>query len=79
MSAQLQAGAESFTVPFWSDLPDIEANISTDVLTDVSTPFNISAAAQVVRKSFVNNSWAEMALASDLSGSNALARVQSRD
>jgi hypothetical protein len=44
----------------------------------VSTPFKITAAAQVVRKSFVNNSWAEMALASDLSGSDALARIQSR-
>lgn len=32
MSAQLQAGAQQFTVPFWSDIPDIEADITTDVL-----------------------------------------------
>ncbi|HEY3989073.1 MAG TPA: hypothetical protein VGM02_07235 [Acidobacteriaceae bacterium] len=30
MSSQLQAGAESFTVPFWSDLPDTEADITND-------------------------------------------------
>ena len=30
MDAQLQAGAESFAVPFWSDLPDVEADITSD-------------------------------------------------
>jgi hypothetical protein len=30
MAAQLQAGAEFFTVPFWKDLPDTEANLSSD-------------------------------------------------
>jgi hypothetical protein len=38
MNAQLNAGAESFTVPFWSDLPDIEADITNDDPTVLSTP-----------------------------------------
>jgi hypothetical protein len=25
MDAELQTGAETFTLPFWSDLPDVEA------------------------------------------------------
>ena len=30
MEAPLSAGAESFTVPYWNDLPDVEANITKD-------------------------------------------------
>ncbi len=78
MQAQLNAGAEQFTVPFWSDIPDIEADISTDNAAVLSTPQKISAAAQVVKKSFLHASWSEMSLASELSGSSALERVQSR-
>src|ERR1035437_7979003 len=78
MQAQLQAGAQSFTVPFWADLADVEADITTDVLATLSTPQKISAAAMVVRKSFLHASWSEMSLASELSGSEALVRVQSR-
>jgi hypothetical protein len=78
MEAQLGAGAESFTVPFWADLPDVEADITNDNPAILSTPQKITAAKQVVRKSFVHASWSEMSLASELSGSSALERVQSR-
>jgi hypothetical protein len=78
MASQLQAGAQQFTVPFWSDIPDIEADITTDNASVLSTPQKITAAAQLVRKSFLHQSWSEMSLASELSGSEALARVQSR-
>ena len=43
MAAQLQAGAQQFTVPFWSDIPDIEADITTDNASVLSTPQKISA------------------------------------
>jgi hypothetical protein len=78
MSSQLNAGAESFTVPFWNDLPDVEADITSDDPTILSTPQKISAAKQIVRKSFVHASWSEMSLASELSDSSALERIQSR-
>jgi hypothetical protein len=78
IAAQLQAGAESFTVPFWADLSDTEADITNDDPTDLSTPQKISASKQTVRKSFLHASWSEMSLASELSGSSALARIQSR-
>ena len=78
MASQLQAGAQQFTVPFWSDLADIEADITTDNPAVLSTPQKISAASMLVRKSFLHQSWSEMSLASELSGSEALARVQSR-
>lgn len=78
MQAQLQAGAQSFTVPFWSDIPDTEADITSDDPTVNSTPQKITAAKQVVRKSFLHQSWSEMSLASELSGDSALERIQSR-
>jgi hypothetical protein len=78
IEAQLGAGAQSFTVPFWNDLPDIEADITNDDPTINSTAQKVTASKQIVRKSFVHASWSEMSLASELSGSDALVRVQSR-
>lgn len=78
MAAQLSAGAQSFTVPCWNDLVDTEANISSDDFTVNSVPLKLSTTKQQVRKSFLNQSWSEMNLASELSGSDALARIQDR-
>jgi hypothetical protein len=78
MASQLQAGAQSFTAPCWNDLIDTEANISSDDYTVNSVPLKLSTTKQVVRKSFLNQSWSEMNLASELSGSDALTRIQDR-
>jgi len=75
---QLTAGAESFNVPFWSDLADDEANIASDDPAVDATPKKISGEKQIVRKSFLHQSWSAMNLASELSGSDPVARVQSR-
>ncbi len=78
IAEQLQAGAESFTIPFWADLSDAEADITNDDPTILSTPLKIGASKQTVRKSYLHQSWSEMSLASELSGDSALARIQSR-
>lgn len=79
IEAQIQAGAESFTVPVWNDLDQtIEPNISSDVAADLATPNGVNAYSMIVRKSFLNNFWAEMSFASELAGSSALERIQSR-
>jgi len=78
MQAQLDAGAEFFTVPYWNDLPDTEADITNDNPAILSTPQKVTASKQIVRKSFLHASWSEMSLASELSGSSALERIQSR-
>lgn len=75
---QLQAGAESFKVPFWMDLADDEANLANDDLTTDATPHKLGADKQTVRKCFLHNSWSAMNLASELSGADALARIQDR-
>jgi hypothetical protein len=78
IAAQLSAGAESFTVPFRNDLPDVEADFTNDDPTILSTPQKVSASKQTARKSFLHASWSEMSLASELSGDSALARIQDR-
>jgi hypothetical protein len=75
---QLRAGADSFSVPFWSDLSDDEADIVSDDPAQLSTPRKITAQKQVVRKAYLHASWSAMNLASELSGDNALARIQDR-
>ena len=83
MQDQLQAGAQQFQVPVWGDLTnpdgsDYEPNYSNDNPSQLSVPNKINAHQQVVRKSFMNNSWAATDFASELSGDNALDRIQSR-
>jgi hypothetical protein len=78
MESQVQAGTQAFTVPFWLDLPDTEADITSDDPAVLSTPQKITANKQIVRKSFLHSSWSQMSLASELSGSSALQRIQDR-
>jgi hypothetical protein len=78
ISGQLQAGSTQFTVPVWSDDGESETDVTSDNIAVLSTPLKLTAVPQVVRKSFLHQSWSEMSLASELAGSDALARVQSR-
>ncbi len=78
IAQQLKAGAHSFTVPMWLDLADDEANIANDDPAQKSTPHKIGTDKQIVRKSFLHNSWSAMNLASEIAGSDALGRIQSR-
>lgn len=78
IEAQLTAGADSFNVPFWNDLGDDEANIANDDPDVTATPRKITSEKQIVRKAFLHNSWSAMNLASELSGDDAMTRIQSR-
>jgi hypothetical protein len=78
ISGQLQAGSTQFTVPVWSDDGESETDVTSDNIAVLSTPLKLTTVPQVVRKSFLHQSWSEMSLASELAGSDALARVQSR-
>lgn len=75
---QLQAGADSFTIPFWNDLPNDEADIVNDDPASNSVPSKIGTGKQVVRKAFLHKSWSAMNLASELAGDDANARIESR-
>jgi hypothetical protein len=78
IDANLKAGAESFNVPYWTDLSNDEADIASDDPAVLAITRKLAAGKQIVRKSFLHASWSAMNLASELSGSNALVRIQSR-
>ncbi|MNF53738.1 hypothetical protein D3C84_351390 [compost metagenome] len=75
---QLNAGADSFSVPFWRDLGNEEANIVSDDPTQLATPNKIQTGKQFIRKSFLHQSWSAMNLASELAGADAISRIQAR-
>ncbi|PNS07836.1 major capsid protein [Solilutibacter silvestris] len=78
IDAELMAGSDQFTIPHWNDLPDDEADIISDDPDVLSQPHKVNAGKQVVRKSFLHNSWSTMNLASELSGSDPRARISTR-
>lgn len=78
ISDQLSLGSHSFNVPFWNDLSDDEADIVTDDPDTRSTPKKLGSAKHLIRKSYLHQSWSAMNLASELSGSDAMKRIQTR-
>ncbi|MGA9673067.1 MAG: hypothetical protein WBQ94_27965 [Terracidiphilus sp.] len=78
MAAELAAGSQTFTIPCWNDVGEFEPNYSSDDPAVFSTAQKLTTTKQSVRKAFMNASWSEMSLASELSGDDALARIQDR-
>lgn len=78
INAQLTAGSDAFSVPFWRDLGNDEANVVNDNPASLATPKKIQTGKQFIRKAFLHQSWSAMNLASELAGSDALARIQDR-
>jgi hypothetical protein len=78
IAEQLSAGAEQFTIPFWRDLGEVEADITSDDPTQLAVPQKFSAGRQIVRKSYLHQSWSAMDLASELSGSDPISALQGR-
>jgi hypothetical protein len=84
MEAEVSAGGNTVNVPFWGDLVSpadpggVDPNLSNDVPTALSTPNKITAHNQVVRKSYLNNSWGAMSFAGELAGSDPINRIAER-
>lgn len=84
MQSQLQVCGDIFNIPSWLDLVSpadpsgVDPNISTDNPSNVSTPGNISAVHQLVRKSLLNNSWGAASFAGELAGSDPMRRISER-
>jgi hypothetical protein len=78
IDSHLAMGSNNFNVPFWLDLGENDPDITNDNPAQLSTPLKLTANNQIVRKSFLHQSWSEMNLASELAGADALARIQER-
>ena len=83
MDAQIQQGGHLLNIPSWADLvspadPDgSDPNLSDDQ-THTSTPNKLAAHNQIVRKSYLNNSWGAAAFAGELAGSDPMRRIAAR-
>jgi hypothetical protein len=84
MQAQLGEGGKTLDIPFWGDLVSaadpggVDPNISSDDPASLSTPKKIAALDQVVRKHYLNDSWAAMNFAGDIAGSDPMQRIAER-
>jgi hypothetical protein len=56
IESQLAAGADSFSVPFWNDLSDDEANIVSDDPTQLAVPRKVTVGKHTVRKAYLHAS-----------------------
>src|SRR5665213_1971041 len=59
MASQLANGSNNFTIPFWADTGESEADITSDDPTVLSVPLKITASKQICRKSYLHQSWSE--------------------
>jgi hypothetical protein len=84
MQEKVSTGGNALNIPFWGDLLSpadaggSDPNLSNDNPAQLSTPNKISAHNQVVRVSYMNNSWGAMNFAGELAGSNPMQRIADR-
>ena len=74
-----KAGGKTGTVPFWLDLdPTIEENQSNDDPADFAVPNKLGSSQMSYRKCFINQSYSDMDLVAELSGSDPMQRIRNR-
>jgi hypothetical protein len=78
VSGFLSGGGLTVNIPFWKDLDNTEANISTDNPATASTPRKVDAGRSVAIRQQRNQSWATMDLSGELAGSDPMSRIRSR-
>lgn len=78
LDAKANSGGKVVDVPFWKDLANTEANMSSDDPTQVASPEAIATGDQIARVSYMNKSWSATDLASEIAGSNAMGRIKER-
>ena len=72
-------GGRTAELPFWKDLDhDADPNISSDDPGSNSSPQKITAGVQSAIKAFLNQSWSDMDLVSELAGDDPMQRIVQR-
>jgi len=74
-----RAGGKTGTIPFWLDLdPTIEENQSNDDPEDFAVPNKLGSTTMTYRKCYVNQSYSDMDLVTELAGSDPMKRIRAR-
>lgn len=78
LDAKADTGGKTVDLPFWNDLGNTEANASNDDAASLSTALKVTAGEQIARIAYLNQSWSAADLASEVAGSDAMARIKAR-
>jgi len=70
-----QSGGSIIDIPFWNDLADTEANISSDNPASKSVPGKIGTGRDRAAQHFRNNSWSAMDLTAAIAGEDPMRRI----
>jgi hypothetical protein len=71
----LQGPGQSINLPFWKQLVDEAANVSTDDSTSSSTPKAVTSGKQIAIRQVLNQSWSAMNLVATYTGSDPIMHV----
>jgi len=71
----LQGPGQSINLPFWNQLVNAEANVSTDDNTSDSTPKAVTSGKQIAIRQVLNESWSAMNLVATYTGSDPIMHV----
>lgn len=72
-------GGRTAVVPFWNDIdPTLEPNYSNDDPADLAVPNGIGSGTMTARKAWLNQSFGEMDLVTELAGESPLQHVRNR-
>lgn len=78
LDRMLAGGGLTFNIPFFKDLADTEANVSSDDPTVFSTPLNITTGQVIAPRLSRNQSWSDMDLNEALAGADPLDAIVDR-
>ena len=74
----LSGGGLTFNLPSWQDIPDDDANVSSDDPTAHSETKKISSSQEIAVRLNRNQSWSDMDLTGELAGSDPLRAIGDR-
>lgn len=77
LRAKIAGGGKTFDLPFWKDLANSTANISS-AAASASTPNNITADEQIAVRLMRNNSWAAYDLLESVTGEDPMGQIITR-
>lgn len=78
LSSFLAGGGRTCQVPFWNDLDNTPANISSDDPSSNATPLKVTASRDICIRHNRNQSWQDADLVAELAGSDPMQHIKTR-
>ncbi|PMH74906.1 hypothetical protein [Vibrio cyclitrophicus] len=78
VQSKANGGGLAVQIPVWKDLADTDPNLSTDDISVMATPNDVTAVLMKTRVANLNNGWSSIDLANELSGVDASQMITNR-